>query len=314
MRDLVAVVSFAALLAAPALAAGDEPLPGAVRAVLELSRQIYYAGEPLQVRISVGNEGPADVRNPVKTPLPRGFEVRAAEGKALDAEGIEKLAEASRPSTLSPGYSYSVVIDLAEHYPALRSPGTYEIRWAADGVASKTVVVRLIPQYDAAKEYRARIETDEGAFVIEFFGKAAPLATKAFVDMANTGFYDGLIFHKAVSDQFIEGGDPQGNGGGAPPFRYPADPTTIPPMAGTVLMKPVSPTPPTNGSQFIVLVRPEPTWTGQATVFAQVVEGLDVVQRISRLPTTQQAAQPYFKPIKDIRILRVTVFEKNPTR
>ncbi len=310
MRPLAVVASLVALLAAPALAAADSPPPGAVRAVLELGQQIYYAGEPLRVRISVGNDGATEARNPVTTPLPRGFEVRAADGKRLDAKGPERLPETSRPSTLAPGYAYSAAIDLAERYPELRSPGTYEIRWAADGLESPTIVVRLIPKYDPAKEYRARIETDEGTFVIDFFGKAAPLATKAFIDMANTGFYDGLIFHRAVGDHFSEGGDRQGDGAGAPPFRYPADPTAIPPMAGTLLMKPVSPTPPTNGSQFIVLVRPEPTWTGQATVFAQVVEGLDVVQRISRLPTTQQAAHPYFKPLKDIRIVRVTVFEK----
>lgn len=312
MRCLVATGSMAILLLASVGSAEESRDPGAVKAVLELGQQIYYAGDPLRVRIGIANESEKEAPNPVKTPLPRGFGVFAADGKPLEPRTPSKAAETSRPEVLSPGYAYSAQVDLAEMYPALRSPGTYEIRWEADGVSSQAFVIRLIPKFDPAKEYRARIETDEGAFVLEFFGKAAPLATKAFVDLANTGFYDGLAFHKVVSDHFVETGDPQGDGGGAPPFRYPADPTTIPPVAGTVLMKPLSPSPPTNGSQFLVLLRPEPTWIGQATVFAQVVDGLDVVQRISRLPTSQQSMRPYFKPLRDIRIVRVTVSEKPP--
>ena len=310
-RTAVAVsVSLAAILSLSGALAEEGASNTAVRAVLELNQQFYYAGEPLRVRVSVSNDGSADVRNPVKTPLPRGFEVRPSGAAPLQAKGGVKDAEASRPGTLAPGYAYSAVVDLGELYPALRSPGSYEIRWAADGITSQTLVVRVIPKYDASRDYRARVETAEGSFVIDFFGKAAPLATKAFIDMANAGFYDGLAIHKVVADQFIEAGDPQGDGSGAPPFRYPADPTAIPAVSGTVLMKPVSPSPPTNGSQFIILVRPEPTWTGQATVVGQVVEGMEVVQKLSRLPSTQQTARPFFKPLKDVQITRIAVFEK----
>jgi cyclophilin family peptidyl-prolyl cis-trans isomerase len=314
MPRTVAAVSLAAILSLPGALAEEEASTPAVRAVLELNQQFYYAGEPLRVRVSVSNDGSTDVRNPVETPLPKGFEVRPSGGAPLQAKGGAKGVEASRPATLAPGYAYSAVVDLGELYPALRSPGSFEIRWAADGVASQTVVVRVIPKYDASKDYRARVETAEGAFVIDFFGKAAPLATKAFVDMANAGFYDGLTIHKVVADQFIEAGDPQGDGSGVPPFRYPADPTTIPAVSGTVLMKPVSPSPPTNGSQFIILARPEPTWTGQATVVGQVVEGMDIVQKLSRLPSTQQTARPFYKPLKDVRIARITVFEKSDSK
>jgi cyclophilin family peptidyl-prolyl cis-trans isomerase len=75
-------------------------------------------------------------------------------------------------------------------------------------------------------------------------------------------------------------------------------------------MKPLSPSPPTNGSQFLIMLRPEATWAGQATVLGQVVDGLDVVQRISRMPNTQQTARPYFKPLKEVRMRKITVAEK----
>lgn len=288
-------------------AAGKE---GPVKAILELGRQLYYAGDPLVLRATVGNDGDVEVPNPVKTPLPAGIEVRTAGGTVLKRATALETSEPSRPARLAPKYSYSAVIDVARLYPALAQPGQYEIRWSAEGVTSQTLVVRLIPKYDPSKEYRVRVETDEGAFSIEFFAKSAPLATKAFIDMVNAGVYDGLLFHEVHSDQFVVGGDPQGDGAGAPPLRYPADPSSVPVVAGTVLMKPLSPSPPTNGSQFLIMLRPEPTWIGQATVLGQVVDGLDVVQRISRLPSTQQSARPYYKPLKDIRIRKMTVAEK----
>ncbi len=314
------LVALGALLAlGPAAAAAEPkaapektaPQEGPVKAVLELGRALYYAGDPLQLRVSVGNDGAVEIPNPVKTPLPAGLEVRAAGGGApLKRSAKPESSEPSRPQRLAPKYAYSAVIDVTKLFPEVASPGQYEIRWSADGVTSQTLAVRVIPKYDPSKEYRARVETDEGAFTIEFFAKSAPLATKAFIDMANAGVYDGLIFHEVHPDQYVVGGDPQGDGAGIPPLRYPADPGNVPVVAGTILMKPLSPSPPTNGSQFIIMLRPEPSWTGQATVLGQVVDGLDVVQKISRLPSTQQTTRPYFKPIKDIRIRKVTVGEK----
>jgi cyclophilin family peptidyl-prolyl cis-trans isomerase len=286
------------------------PKDGPVKAVLELGRQLYYAGDPLQLRVSVGNDGAAEVPNPVKTTLPAGLEVRGPGGVLLKRASKPDSSEPSRPQSLAPKYAYSAVLDAAQLFPDLAKPGQYEIRWTADGVTSQTLVVRVIPKYDALKEYRVRVETDEGAFTIEFFAKTAPLATKAFIDMVNAGVYDGLTFHELHPDQYVVGGDPQGDGAGIPPLRYPADPGNVPVVAGTVVMKPLSPSPPTNGSQFIVMLRPEPNWTGQATALGQVVDGLDVVQKISRLPSTQQTARPFFKPIKDIRIRKMTVAEK----
>ncbi len=283
---------------------------GPVKIALELSRQLYYAGDPLAVRVGVGNEGDAEVQNPVKTSLPAGLEVRLSGGAALKRSGKPETREASRPERLAAKYSYSAVIDLTQVFPDMAQPGQYEIRWTADGLSSPTLMVRVIPKYDPSKTYRARVETEEGVFFVEFFSKSAPLATKAFIDMANAGFYDGLTFHEVHADHFVVAGDSQGDGSGTPPLRYPQDPSSLPVVAGTVLMKPLSPSPPTNGSQFLIMLRPESTWTGQATVLGQVVDGLDVVQRISRMPNTQQTARPYFKPLKEVRTRKITVAEK----
>ena len=75
-------------------------------------------------------------------------------------------------------------------------------------------------------------------------------------------------------------------------------------------MKPVSPSPPANGSQFMVVLRPEPAWIGQATVLGPVTEGLDVLRELSKQPSSQQASKPFFKPLKEIHIRSVVVTEK----
>lgn len=305
----VAIAVTTMLGAAVAITAGSSAT--GVKAVLEArGRQFFYAGDPFPLKISIGNDGGETIKNPVRAPLLRSFDVRGPDGSPLPVTGSADVPEPSRPDTISPASGYFVVADLTRIYAGLLKPGRYTIRWSADGIASDTIVVHMIPKYDASKEYEARFETDNGSFTLDFFATSAPIAVKAFIDMANAGFYDGLTFHKIVPDYLVEGGDPAGDGSGAPPFRYVAELSSVPVVAGTVLMKPVSPSPPTNGSQFAIVLRPDPSLTGQATAVGQIVDGLDVVKKISRLPSTQQATTPFYRPLKDILIRRVTVTEK----
>lgn len=315
--DRFAVWRFAACAAVaglplgPGTAAGSEAPPAGVKAVIELSQPFYYAGDPFPVRLSIGNDGQRDVPNPVKAPLFGAFEVKTAEGTPLKAQGKPAAAEPERPSKLVAGSHYGTIVDLTQIFPELRKPGRYEIRWAADGVSSNVILVQMLPRYDPAKSYRARVDTDEGSFVIDFFRDTAPIATKAFVDLANAGFYDGLIFYEARPDWFVASGDPNGDGTGSAPLSYPAELTpTVPVVAGTVVLRPVSAAPPANSSQFMVMLKPQAEMKGQLTVLGQVVEGLETVQRISRLPTTQQAERPYYKPLKDVRIRKVVIYER----
>ncbi len=302
------------LVSGPAVHAAAPP-PAGVRASLEAKgRQFFYAGDPFELKLSIGNDGVEAVANPVKSPLLKGFEVKAADGRTLAPKGSAGSGEPVRPDRLAPGVGYYAIVDVTRIYPQLLEPGKYAIRWSADGVASDEIIVRMIPKYDAAKVYQARITLDGGSFAIDFLPTTAPLAVKAFIDMANAGFYDGLTIHKLVPDQLVEGGDAAGDGSGAPPFRYAAELSSVPVVAGSVIMKPVSPSPPANGSQFVIVLRPEPAWTGQATVLGQVVDGIEILREVSKQPTTQQSSRPFFKPLKEIRIRSVAVTEKEPVK
>lgn len=295
---------------APAAEEAGAETSATVSAVLELNQSIYYAGAPLELRLSIVNHGDETVTNPVKIPLFKGLRVRDASGDLLGAKGRPTAREPQRPTELSANGFYGVIVDLSEIYTQLETPGRYEISWEGKGIRSPTIMINLIPEYDPAKTYIANIETSEGTIVMDFFARESPVAVKAFVDMANAGFYDGLLIHEVHPDDFIVSGDPRFGGTGAKPIVYPAEQSRIPIVSGTVVLKPVGAAPPANSSPFVIIIRPRPEWAGQVTVLGQVVSGLDIVKKISKLPSTQQSSSPQFKPLKDVPIRRIVIEEK----
>ena len=277
---------------------------------LELGQDIYYAGAPLLVRISVHNNGSTAVPNPVKGKLFKSFNVGPVGGTPLKATGKSDTKEPSRPAELAPLSFYGGLVDLTTIFPELKESGTYQINWAAGGLLSTRIQVTIIPRFDPSKEYQAVIETSMGEIHMDFFADQARIATKAFVDMAHAGFYDGLQFHEVRADMLISGGNARFGKPDQRPLRYPAEASTLPIVAGTVVLKPAGASPPANGSEFMILLRPHPELAGQVTVLGQVVKGLDVVQRISRVPSSGLDEQPFFKPENPVEIRRVSIREK----
>jgi peptidyl-prolyl cis-trans isomerase A (cyclophilin A) len=309
MRRIAAVVALLALgtLTARSDAPSVNPSSGNVKAVMELKQQFYYTGESMTVRITISNTGTSDAPNPVKSPLFASFQVSDALGKRLEPKAKAPEQEPSRPAKLTPSEFYGATVDLSQMYPQLKSRGKYSIRWSADGVSADEIVVAVIPKYEVSKDYTARVETELGDFVIELLKRNAPIAVKTFVDLANAGFYDGLVLHEARPDQLVGGGDPTGTGSGQAPILYPAELAAIPILAGSVVMKPAGLAPPANSSQFVIALRPEPGWIGQFTVIGQVVDGLEIVRKISNVSTSEK---PKYRPLKDIHTIRVTIQEK----
>ncbi len=277
---------------------------------LDLNQEFFYEGDPMWVRITVQNDADRSQTNPVSGPLYKGFKVRAVGGNEIPASGKATADEPERPKELVPRSFYGAVIDLSALYPKLREAGTYQIHWAGEGLLSEQLTVNVIPKYDPEATYKSIIDTDFGAIEVTFFQDQAPIATKAFIDMANAGFYDGLQFTELRKDTYVVGGAPRNR----KPFIYPAEQSTLPLVAGTVVMKPVGASPPANGSEFIILLRPQPALSGQVTVLGQVVKGLDVVQKISEQPNSGQAVRPFFKPLKDIGIRGIKTSREDAPR
>jgi cyclophilin family peptidyl-prolyl cis-trans isomerase len=140
----------------------------------------------------------------------------------------------------------------------------------------------------------AVITTDKGTIVIELREDLAPKAVDNFIKLANQGFYYGTTFHRVLPDQLIQGGDPnsrdtnpyndgQGNSGRFLPAEFSAERFT----RGTVAMARQENDPNSASCQFFICLKRTAAWDGQYTVFGKVVEGIDVVEKISRSPVSK---------------------------
>jgi len=145
------------------------------------------------------------------------------------------------------------------------------------------------------------IETNKGVIVFQTYDKDAPKAVKNFIDLANKGFYDGVIFHRVIKGFMIQGGDPTGTGRGGP--GYTLDPATesykFGYKRGIVAMANAGPN--TNGSQFFIMHADYPL-PNSYTIFGRVISGMDVVDNIANSKTGDAD-----KPLEDIVMNKISV-------
>jgi cyclophilin family peptidyl-prolyl cis-trans isomerase len=131
----------------------------------------------------------------------------------------------------------------------------------------------------------ARIETSKGTFSIELYEDRAPTTVKNFADLADRGFYDGVIFHRVIAGFMIQGGDPTGTGRGGPGHTIPDEfhPELHHDVPGVLSMANAGPN--TGGSQFFITLAATPWLDGRHAVFGRVTEGMDVVESIGSVAT-----------------------------
>ena len=133
---------------------------------------------------------------------------------------------------------------------------------------------------DEDKTYIATISTDKGDIVIELAAKDAPNTVNNFVYLASVGFYDGLTFHRVISDFMIQGGDPTGNGTGGPGYRFADEFSPKWRHSGPGMLSMANAGPGTNGSQFFITHSAQPHLDNRHSVFGKVTSGQDVVNAI----------------------------------
>lgn len=132
------------------------------------------------------------------------------------------------------------------------------------------------------RTYRATIETNKGTIELELYPEHAPQTVNNFVFLAGEGFYDGVSFHRVISDFMIQGGDPTGTGRGGPGYRFEDEFKGNPLRHERGVISMANAGPNTNGSQFFITHGPQPHLDGRHTVFGKVVSGLDVVDAIEQ--------------------------------
>jgi peptidyl-prolyl cis-trans isomerase B (cyclophilin B) len=155
---------------------------------------------------------------------------------------------------------------------------------------------------DVNKTYIATIETEHGIIKIELFAKDAPKTVNNFVYLARKGFYDGTTFHRVIPGFMAQGGDPTGTGTGGPGYTFEDEINQHSHATGVISMANSGPN--TNGSQFFITYAPAPHLNGLHTVFGQVIEGMNVLNRITAGDVTED---PSFK---GDTLIRITIEEK----
>jgi cyclophilin family peptidyl-prolyl cis-trans isomerase len=145
----------------------------------------------------------------------------------------------------------------------------------------------------------ATLQTNHGAIRIELFPEDAPKTVENFEKLARDGFYDNVVFHRVIPDFMIQGGDPTGTGSGGPGYTFEDEPNDHQVARGALAMANAGPN--TNGSQFFIVTAKDCSWlNGKHTVFGKVVDGMDVVDTISKVATDSGD-----KPLQPVRIERV---------
>ena len=164
----------------------------------------------------------------------------------------------------------------------------------------------------------AVLDTSMGRITCKLFAKEAPKTVANFIGLAqgtkdwtdptthqkmhNKPLYDGTQFHRVIPDFMIQGGCPQGTGRGGPGYQFADEfhPNLKHSRPGFLSMANSGPN--TNGSQFFVTVAATPWLDNRHAIFGEVVEGYDVVEKISKLPRNSSD-----RPTKDVKINKLTI-------
>jgi peptidyl-prolyl cis-trans isomerase A (cyclophilin A) len=166
-------------------------------------------------------------------------------------------------------------------------------------------------------DLKATLHTNRGDIVLNLLPNHAPATVENFVGLAEgtkdwqdpaTGekkrepFYNGVIFHRVIKGFMIQGGDRLGQGTGGPGYKFADEfhPSLRHDRAGILSMANAGPN--TNGSQFFVTLGPTPHLDNRHSVFGEVVDGLEVVEKIGAVPTGRQD-----RPVTPVVINRIAI-------
>lgn len=152
---------------------------------------------------------------------------------------------------------------------------------------------------------------DYGTIELELYPEVAPNTVNNFISLANSGFYDGLTFHRIIEGFMIQGGDPDGVGTGGPGYTIQGEFTSngfansLKHTKGVISMARYSDNPDSAGSQFFIVSADAPHLDGDYAAFGKVISGIEVVENIEKVETDSK-----HKPKEDVVIESVTVDTK----
>ena len=240
----------------------------------------------------------------------RGMEIAAEENPEMGDRIVRKPEFPVPAVTLAPFGVIGLRFDVARFYPGLHQAGIYTLGWRPYGgvIAAEPVTIRVITYKQVA------IETDLGVLNMQLLYEKAPRTVANFLELVDKRFYRNKTFHCVYKNQFILGGDPEGNGTGKR-----QDGLTIPPEfndapfeVGTVAMALIEGDPNSASCQFFICMSRQPAWDGHYTAFGKITgpESLAVLKKLSDVDvdTDHRPRKPI--TIRNITAADVTVLPK----
>ena len=207
------------------------------------------------------------------------------------------------------GYSYK------KFAPAKKENASQQVSHSKLSEIKKEPSVKHYDKYpdmviDPSKKYTANFKTSDGDFTVELDAKDTPKTVNSFVFLAQSGFYDGLTFHRIIKDFMIQGGDPKGDGTGDAGYKFADEPITKDYLPGTLAM--ANSGKDTNGSQFFIMTG---DYSGgklpkNYVIFGNVTSGMDTVQKIAATPVEKSAGGEASKPKEKVIIQTIEIQEK----
>ncbi|NLW18783.1 MAG: hypothetical protein GXY81_03745 [Candidatus Cloacimonetes bacterium] len=157
-------------------------------------------------------------------------------------------------------------------------------------------------------------ETSMGNFVAEIYDQWVPITANNFISLANSGFYNNLIFHRVVAGFVIQDGCPQGTGYGGPGYTIQDEfhPNLFHDQAGILAMARTS-APNSAGSQYYITLAPTPHLNGNYAIFGKVIEGLDNVLAIGQVPVDANDRPLTPVNIHNLRMLDLAIYDVTPS-
>ncbi len=192
---------------------------------------------------------------------------------------------------------------MSDAYTDLPQGFTVTPELSPERVIKFTAAPELGDGIEPGKDYRAVLDTSKGRLIVDLFADDAPVTVNSFAYLLRHHYYDGIKFHRVIDGFMAQAGDPTGTGSGGPGYDFEDEFGSDHRHDGKGVLSMANRGPGTNGSQFFVTFTATPHLNGKHTVFGRIVEGLDVLDRLTRI-------QPGYPGTPDV-IEKAFLIERN---
>ncbi len=158
-----------------------------------------------------------------------------------------------------------------------------------------------VATFDKAHTYYVRMVTNQGPIRIQFLPDVAPMHVTSFLYLTRLGFYDGIPFHRVITNFMAQGGCPLGTGTGNPGYKFAGEFSESVKHDTPGLLSMANAGPGTDGSQFFLTFVPTPWLDGKHTIFGKVVEGMDTLKKL------EAAGSQNGRTTESLKMTKVTV-------